>query len=145
MLLHSRHYQRQDRERFAGTARTDLSYLALPGALAFRLLPYGLSVTSRSIGQPLADSALNRAGGALNVIYAEPNAVAISEIELRQIAVQMLLLAMLVDAFHAALEDRIVALNGVGRNIVADVFLGLVVHGVVAEKLAAQPAIQRGL
>jgi hypothetical protein len=115
MLQHPLHHRYQDRERFQQTARIDLSYLALP-ALAFRLLPYGLSVTSRSIGQPLADCTLNRAGGTLNVIYAEPNAVGIAEIELAQISVQMFFTAMLVDALHAALEDRIVALNGVGGD-----------------------------
>ena len=108
--------------------------------LAFRLLPYGLSVTSRPIGQPLADDALHGAGGALHVIYAEPNAIAIAEIELRQIAVQMLLAAMLVDALHAALEDRVVAFDGVGADddrsasSYADVFLVAVLDGLVARE-----------
>src|ERR1700687_1328170 len=118
MLRRFHHHQCQDRERFVETARIDLFYLALPGALAFRLLPYGLSVTSRPIGQSLADSALNRAGGTLNIIYAEPNAVAISEIEFRKITVQMLLGAMLIDALHAALENRVVAFDRVGGDIV---------------------------
>ena len=69
---------------------------------------------SLPIGEPLADDALNGARGTLYVIYAQPDAVAIAEIELRQIAVQMLLAAMLVDALHAALEDRVVAFDGVG-------------------------------
>ena len=55
-------------------------------------------------------------GGPLNVIYAQPNAIGIAEIKLREIAVQVLLAAMLVDALHAALEDRIVALDGVGAD-----------------------------
>jgi hypothetical protein len=81
MFLRLPFHQCQDRERFAETARIDLFYLALPLPLAFRLLPYGLSVTSRSIGQSLADCTLNRAGGPLNVIYrtdygdAETNAI----------------------------------------------------------------------
>ena len=40
------------------------------------------------------------------VVHAELGAVAVAEIELRQIAVQMLFAAMLIDALHAALEDR---------------------------------------
>ena len=162
MLPHPQPRQYQDRERFAETARIDLSYLALP-VLAFRLLPYGLSVTSRSIGQSLANCALNRTGGALHVIYALPDAIAIPEIELAQVAVQVLLGAMLVDALHAALEDRIVALNSVGGDSggfddgvairaflvgdfvpVADVLLFAVVHSVVAGKVLADFGINVG-
>ena len=162
MLLRPQYRQYQDRERFVETARTDLSYLASPSFLAFRLLPYGLSVTSRSIGQPLADSALNRTGGALNVIYALPDAIAIPEIKLRKIAVQMLLAAMLVDALHAAFEDRIVTFNGVGGDgfgfderlaigphLVGDfvpipnIFLRLVAHGIVAFELATNLFVGR--
>jgi hypothetical protein len=104
------------RERFAGTAHIDLFYfLALSPSFALRLLPYGLSVISRcSVSKPLSDDALYRAGSALNVIYAKPNAIGIAEIELREIAVQMLFIAMLVDTLHAALENRIEALDGVG-------------------------------
>jgi hypothetical protein len=45
--------------------------------------------------------------GPVLIVNAKRNAVAVAEIKLRQIAVQMLLSAMLVDALHAALEDRI--------------------------------------
>ncbi len=69
---------------------------------------------SRSIGEPLADDTHKGALGTLHVIYAKPNAVAIAEIEFAQIAVQMALAAMLVNALHAALEDRVIALKGVG-------------------------------
>ena len=78
-LLHLPFRQYQDRERSVGTARIDLFYLASP-VLAFRLLPYGLSVTSRSIRQSLANSALNPTRGALNVIYAQPDAIAIASL-----------------------------------------------------------------
>ena len=44
----------------------------------------------------------------------QAHAVAIAEIEFAKIAVQMLLAAMLIDALHAALEDRKVAFDGVG-------------------------------
>src|SRR5713226_3906876 len=71
-LFHRRY---QAHERFAETARTDLSYLALPSFLVFRLLPYGLSVMRRSIREPLANDALHCPSGAFYVIYAEPNAV----------------------------------------------------------------------
>ena len=48
---------------------------------------------------------------------------------------------MLVDAFHAALEDRIVAFNRVGGDLAANVFLGAVVHGVMAHEVRAKLAV----
>jgi hypothetical protein len=116
------------------TARIASSYLAsaLPPALVFRLLPYGLSVMSRSIGEPFPNNALDGDLGALNVIYTEPDAVAIAEIVFRKISVQMLFAAMLIDALHAALEDRVVPLDRVGVDVTAaDVFAIGVVHGLM--------------
>src|SRR5579859_1256494 len=118
MLPNLPSHQYQDRERFVGTARIDLSYSALPFAFwPLRLSPYGgLSVMSRSIGQPLADCALNRPCGALNVIYAQRNAIGIAEIVFAQIAMQVLFGAVLIDALHAAFEDRIEAFDRVGGD-----------------------------
>src|ERR1700686_3949189 len=90
-------HQRQGHERSFGTARIDLSYLALPLPLALRLLPYGLSVMRRRIGEAFAYNPFHGARCTLNVIYSQPNAIGIAEIELREIAVQVLFLAMLVD------------------------------------------------
>src|SRR5689334_13996249 len=114
MLPHS--HQHRVAGRSPQTARTELSYLALASPLAFRLLPYGLSVTSLPVGQPLPNDALQRLLGARHVIHTPRDAVAIAEIELREIAMQVLLFAVLVDALHAALEDRIEALNRVGGD-----------------------------
>ena len=58
----------------------------------------------RRIGEAFAYDPFHGPRGTLNVVYAKPDAIAIAEIELREIAVQMLLAAMLVDALHAALE-----------------------------------------
>ena len=66
-----------------------------------------------SIGQTLANDALSQLVGALSVIHAKRNAVVMTEIELRQIAMQMLLGAMLIGAEHAAFENREVAFDGV--------------------------------
>src|SRR5258708_5705140 len=114
MSVHFFHRPHRDRERFAETARIDLFYLALPFPWALRLLPYGLSVTRRRIGEALAYNPFHGASGTLNVIYAKPHAIGIAEIKFREITVQVLFLAMLVDAFHAAFEYRIVTLNSVG-------------------------------
>src|SRR5208282_6665109 len=100
-----RSHQRQVPERFSQTARIGAYSLSLGSAFAFRLLfPYGLSVMSCPIFEALADDALNHARGTLHVLYAQPNAIAIAEIKFRQIAVQMLLATVLVDALHAAIE-----------------------------------------
>jgi hypothetical protein len=51
----------------------------------------------------------------------------VAKIKLRQLAMQMLLGAMLVSTAHAALENREVAFNGIGRDggrtIAAGVFV----------------------
>ncbi len=99
-----RNRQRQDHGRLFGTARTGPSYLALPSFLACWLLPYSLSVTRRRIGETLAYNPLHGASGTFHVIYAEPNTIAIAKIELREIAVQMLFAAMLVDSLIPRLK-----------------------------------------
>jgi hypothetical protein len=69
-------HQCQGHERFAGIARIDLSYsLASPFLLASRLLPYGFSVVSLSIGEPFADDPLNGTGGSLYIVYAKSNTI----------------------------------------------------------------------
>src|SRR5208282_220723 len=137
MLL--RFHQRQAPERFSQTARIGAYSLSLRSAFAFRLLfPYGLSVMSCPVFEALADDTLDHTRGTLYVIYAQPNAIAIAEIELRQIAVQMLLATVLVDALHAALEDRVVALNRIGADypfaLIANVFIVAVLDSFVAGK-----------
>jgi len=115
MFPHYSHRQRQAYERPPETARIDLSYSAFVFSFR-RLFPYGLSVVSLPIGEPLSDDACNGAAGSLYVVYAQPDAIGIAEIELREITVQVLFLAMLIDALHAALEDRIVAFNRIGMD-----------------------------
>ena len=130
---------------FFGTARIALFYLASPLPLAWRLLPYGLSVVSLPVGQSLSDDALNGPFGSLNVVYAQPDPIGIAEIELREIAVQMLLFAVLVDAFHATLENRVVALDGVGVDVAANVFVNGVVDGFMAGKFPSDPRVPTGI
>jgi hypothetical protein len=56
--------------------------------------------------QALADEPAKDAVGPREIAATECDAVAVAEIELCQIAVQVLLAAVLVNAPHAALEDR---------------------------------------
>src|SRR6266852_3067713 len=133
-----RSHQRQAFERSPQTARIDACQLSLGSAFVFRLLfPYGLSVVRRSIRQPLADDAFHGTFGALNVIYAKSDAVAISKVELCEISVQVLLFAMLVDAFHAALENAVEAFNGISVDVVANTFRFTVVDSFMAGELCA--------
>src|SRR5438128_2287971 len=89
---------RQASERLPETARIVVcpSPLALAAFALCLLLPYGRSLTRRSIGQALAYGAFEGAPGALYVIYAKPHALAIAEIEFRQVAMQMLLCTVLI-------------------------------------------------
>ena len=71
--------------------------------------------TRPPIGQPLADDALKRVRRALRILDAKPRTVVVAKIKLRDVAVQMLLAAMLVDALHAALEDAENSLRACSR------------------------------
>src|SRR5260370_27722164 len=82
------------------TARIEFSYSA--SVLAFRLFPYGLSVTSGPIRETFAHDSFQCPLGSLYIIHTQPHAVAVAKIEFRQIAVQVLLAAMLVDALHTS-------------------------------------------
>ena len=49
-----------------------------------------------------------------SLIDTQFHSIGISEVEFRSITMQMVMAAMLVDAFHAALEDSEEPFNGVG-------------------------------
>jgi hypothetical protein len=70
-----------------------------------------------------------------NVTNTTLDAVAVTEVELGEIAVQMPLLAMLVHTLHTALENAVLAFNGVRRNepvgLAANVLVVGVFDGVV--------------
>lgn len=90
---------------------------------------------SRSIGQPPPHNTTKGAFGAIFIFDAKGHAVAVPEIILCKISVQMVFTAMLVDAFHAALEDRKVAFDGVGVDRPAPVFAFIVTDNTVAGEL----------
>ena len=56
------------------------------------------------IGQATPNDALKQTFGAFAIVDLQRSPIVIPEIELREIAVKMLLGAMLVDALHAALK-----------------------------------------
>jgi hypothetical protein len=138
-----RTHRNQAHERFVETARIALfaSAFYFLVLVLCPLLPYGRSLTSCSIGEALSNNSLDCQFCALRVIYAEPDSIAIAEIEFGKVAVQMLLAAMLVDAFHAALEDRIVAFNGVCVDDPTHVFADAVIDGLVHPILFPERAV----
>lgn len=96
---------------------------------------------SGAISQALPDNAFQSQLGTLYVIYADTDTIVITEIKLRDIAVKMPLFAMLIDAFHAALKNRKIALNGIGMHVVADPFIGLVADTLMAREMLVQSGI----
>ncbi len=78
------------------------------------------------------------AHAALAVVGAEAFAIIVAELELCELAVKVLLGAVLIDTLHAAFEDRERAFNGVRVNETADILTGLVLHLPVAEEVAVQ-------
>jgi len=97
------------------------------------------------IREAFAFDALEGDHGTHVVIDAEADAVVVAEIELREITVQMVLAAMLIDALHAALEDGEVAFDGVGVDIATDILISAVVDALMVCKLAAKLCLDTAL
>lgn len=94
----------------------------------------GFSI-SCSIGQPFARYAAKGAVGAFHVIDSELDPVAVAEIKLREIAMQMLLANVEIAAVDAAFQQREEPLDGVGVGFDAvrqptRPFFFAVVHGI---------------
>lgn len=99
------------------------------------------------VGETLADDALERFGGAGAIIKAVSGAGVIAELEFRQIAMKVLLPAVLIDALHPVLKNRERAFHGVGADggIIADIAAEAVEGGAVSGELAADFLIHLGL
>src|SRR4051794_19051219 len=74
----------------------------------------GAGAVNPPIGQALADHAQQRCISTRRVVHAQSDAVGVAELELREVAVQVLLAAVLVDACHSALEQAERSFDGVG-------------------------------
>jgi hypothetical protein len=91
-----------------------------------------------SICEPLALGTNEREIGAGYVIHPQLDTIAVTEIELGEITVQVSLAAMLIDAFHAAFKDAVKAFNSVGMNFAANIFIGLMADALMAREVIAQ-------
>ena len=93
---------------------------------------------SPPIREPLTFNAKQGRFCSANIVNTEPDTVVVAELELGQVAAQVFLVAVLIDALHATLEQAEVAFDSVGvdRGILKrDVLAYAVVDRVVAGKL----------
>src|SRR6185437_1885393 len=97
-------------------ASSPLASCLLALALLVRLRAF-ISSSSRLIGQPPSNRATKQDFGALGIFDAVRLPIVVAEVELGHIALQMIVRAMLIDALHAALEDREEAFDGIGVNV----------------------------
>lgn len=93
---------------------------------------------SPPIHQPLASGATNYSGRALGIINTKADAVVIAEIKFRDIAMRIMLCAMLIDALHSALEYGIEAFRRVELGFAAPIFARAVTHKVMCREMLAQ-------
>src|SRR5438067_1050216 len=100
--------------------RQALGFAALGRASAFPLrAPSCSRPISRSVGEPLADDAAERPVGALYIVNAECDALVVPEVELGEVALQVLFVDVVIYADDSALQDREIAFNGVGVRVAA--------------------------
>ena len=85
---------------------------------------FGSGPANPPIGEALAFDAAQSAIRALGIVHAKAGTVRIAEVELGKVAVQMFFAAMLIDAFHAALEHAEIVLDRVRMPLASGPFLG---------------------
>jgi hypothetical protein len=99
--------------RYTPCARSGLLF----NQLSSQFLRFGLlALRSRFISEALALDAQDGAVSAVNVIVSSLYPVRVTEIEFCEVAVQMLFAAMLINAFHAAFENAVMAFHRVRTN-----------------------------
>lgn len=114
-------------------------------ARQYRVFSFGDRLrVSRFVGQALATEAFQRSLGTGHIVHAQPFPVAVAEIELRQIPMQVRFADMEVAAGDAPLQDAEVVLDGVGVSVAADVFVRLVGYAFMVE-VATHMAVLAGI
>src|SRR5580704_4789584 len=101
---------------------------------------------SRSVSQPLADDAADRAFGAFYIVHAKSDPIAVPEIEFREVTVQVGFADMEIAANDAALQDREIAFGVIDVRLdavrqLARPFLFAVVDRIVTGKAPPDAAI----
>lgn len=96
------------------------------------------------VGEPLTHHTAQQKFRTFGILNTDCRAVAVAEIELREIAMQVLLAAELVHAPHAALEDREIAFDLVSAETVLGIVADAVEHAAVIGKLLADLPVVPG-
>jgi hypothetical protein len=101
--------------------------------------------TSRSIGEPLALDATQDIAGTTGIVHAQGDPVVVSEIELGEVAMQMFLANVLVDAIDAAFQDGEETFCGVGVSVTAHVLISGMNDGLMAGECLADLPVDAAL
>jgi hypothetical protein len=96
------------------------------------------------IGEPLPGNSLERRRGSRLIVKARRFALVVPEVVFRQIPVQVMLAAMLVDALEAALEDAEITLQRVRVGVAPDVLFRRVIDRLVTGKRLADEGGRSG-
>ena len=73
------------------------------------------------VGEALTADAFCNVGNSFRVTHSQGRPVIVPEIKFREIAMQVLLATMLVNALHSPFEDRKHAFNRIGVNVTANI------------------------
>jgi hypothetical protein len=105
---------------------------ALPGAILAVL------ILGQTVSETLADDTPKRLKRPLPIVEAIGFAVRVTKVILGHVTVKVLLGAVLINAFEAALEDRKIAFDGVGRDPTTGILASAVIDATMAEEVVAE-------
>ncbi len=94
------------------------------------------------VGEALARHALDRGLRPVNVAAPEPDPVIIAEVKFREITMQVLFLAVLIDTLHAAFENRECAFDGICVHVATGLFLDRVLHGFMGGEMPIRAVLE---
>ena len=123
--------------------RVDCS-LARFKSFVFADMNQGFRRTRLSIHQASPNDTTKGTFGAIFIFDDKSRTIAVPEIILCQISVQVIFAAMLIDALHAALEDAEIAFDGVGVDFATPVFTPIVVNNAMLGKFATKQGVVGG-
>src|SRR2546425_701523 len=111
-----------------------------PSCVRLRILRLRLLIRT-PVGESLPLDGLESVTGAFGVVDPESYAVVVAEIKFREIAMQVLALAVLIRAGHAALEHGKHTFDSVRMRIAAHVLAFAVIYRLMIRKLLADLAV----
>jgi len=97
------------------------------------------SLISRLIGQTLADDTTQERVCTSHIGISPTHSLIVSEIELRKVSVEMVLLHVMIGSIDATFQYSKVSFNSVGVNVPACIFLFAVLDNIVARNSYLNP------